>query len=220
MQKRETQTSINANGKGVKPGQFAVVQTSPSETALPVAPASPTSEMAVFLEKARKIAQYRDEVEGHYLTNKIACRIREIEPRAAQAVFEDEGEVHYLSSIILDDGTIVKDFPDEDDVIGEAALALDWEDDHTYRCHGEHVGGEGFINIDKALEVPRYLTDPSYVDAQVVWSQSNSHALAAANTLAAVDFHRNSIGSCYEQQSFQDMCAERDAELQAAGVTR
>lgn len=222
MVKRENSAGINANGKDVKAGQFAVTTRAETPVSLIREPSKTSKAMESRLQEIERLKNYSDDVSGHYAMEFMAIDVLKSHPTAKEMIFEnaedeDDPQRHYLREVTLEDGTsVLHDLSDD----AESEISyVKWTDGSTYRACGVNDGTVR-INIPDALDIPEFLTDPSYVDAPQVPTELKYCEAAEAQTNVELDFVERSLkfygGNNAERQAGE--IAVRRAELHAAGA--
>lgn len=181
---RETAKGINLNGKAVNAGMFKAVSREEPGTVLSAQPEHMSPAMTAALHSLPAHHAYVQAVEGHYLLNQVAAKVRGLYPEATAFTIgidtsevEDEYEDepgYFLDTIITPAGQMRFDHSFND--LEEDMLGISWRDAGTHEAAGTHspFTGELRINIDQALSIPEYLKDPELKDADPVPSTIDS----------------------------------------------
>lgn len=181
---RETAKGINLNGKAVNAGMFKAVHNEEPGTVLSAQPENMSPAMTAALHSLPAHHAYVQAVEGHYLLNQVAAKVRGLYPEATEFTIgidasevEDEYEDepgYFLDRIITPAGQAL--FHHSFNDLEEDMLGISWQEPCTHEAAGTHspFTGELRINIDQALSIPEYLKDPELKDAQPVPSKIDS----------------------------------------------
>jgi len=248
MQKRETARGINLNGKSVRPGMYAVLIRGEAAKMLEQGPNKPTRAMEEYLRDAPWESEYTQAVLGHQALDSISAKLKKYNPNIASFTigfddseiddwdeYSDELPGFFIDRLILNDGTEVDLDPSLDHLHDELD-GVAWNDKATH-C-GAGILRDRYtlqVEVESAMDIPRYLRDPCYKDAPPVPSTvENWWGFEEAHSLAKVEYlHRTVLNN--EMFTFPDpdnphvqkgideigqLASQRAAELIAAGVTR
>lgn len=235
MSLRENSAGINANGKNVKAGQFAVKQAKTSAAVLPPIPEPYSDEMCKYLASVGFEGDYAETVQGHYGAQELACIVKRAHPTAVAFNVEketyffdddDEGgdDVEFMMGrVTLADGNEVS-FDGDFDATFDAMHGVDWSEPGMYQCAGVPVGRDriAHINIEDALILPDYVKDPAHANPPRVPTEIAEPGIGNAHTFGAVQMLRKSENAELWRglnPKWDEDLALREAELKAAGVS-
>jgi len=179
--------------------------------------------LSAKMEEIRRLSDYREDVYSHFTMNEVAASTKALYPTAQTMVFDIEDEGAYMTKLVLKDGSEVEIDPSSE--LNDDLFDATWENDMTYKACGYSDPRYAYINVDDALDVPEFLTDPSFLDAPPVPSTGNIRpGYKNIHSLAELDYAaRGPRFPEVDQKIYDEQDAEleiRRAELKAAGVTR